>query len=351
MARKRRSLVKRETKLMQEFLDKGEILQEWDLSIKRMKKINNDYKIKTHKGEKILKIAFQEDRVMFMHLALEHLAGQGCFQGIPRLIPTKYGDFYVKSDLGIYYLTDWVGGKQGKRDELDQVLAFARYLGEIHLSAMFFHAVPPWAIRERWDDIAQGMTEKTSWAEENLNHLPPEVQTAWASYEIIAHKAANLLKLAGYPALVEAAKENKTFCHRRFEPGQGIIAKGVTHILHWEHCAYGVQVGDLVYFMQQVMPYFQWNQQIGEQIITSYHRTKHLSREEVMTLEAALMYPDTFVRFMKKCRLSKFPPDEFSKKFAQAHLEEQEKHRFIEAAFGGIRGKEGKSLPEDDEEA
>ncbi|MEL7566745.1 MAG: phosphotransferase, partial [Dehalobacterium sp.] len=240
MAKKEKDYEKREIQMMMEFLDKGQVLQEWDLKIKKVKKIEKDYKLKTHRGEKLLKVGFQEERIMFMHLALEHLARNGCFKGIPRLIPTKYGDFYVKSDLGIYYLTDWIDGKKRKTNDVNQVINFVKFLAEIHLAARNFEAVPHWALRERWDDISSQISKGTEMVRNKLTELPFELQEAWLIYESKAQKAQNLLKVSGYELLKEMAKRDKTLCHRQFAPGHGLISGGTINMLCWDHCAYGV---------------------------------------------------------------------------------------------------------------
>lgn len=333
MAKKKKNFEKRETQMMLEFLDKGQVLQEWDLKIKKMKKIGKDYKLKTYRGEKLLKVGFQEERIMFMNLALEHLARNGCFKGIPRLIPTKYGDFYIKSDLGIYYLTDWIAGKEGKTKDMNQVIGFVKFLAEIHLASKKFEPVPYWALRERWDDISHQIARKIERVNGNLPQLPSELQEAWLTYQSKAQKAQNLLKVSGYQLLKEMAKRDRTLCHRQFTPGHGVICKGTINIFHWEHCAYGVQVSDLVYYLQKIMPSFDWNYHVGEQVITAYHQVKPLLREEVMTLGAALMFPTTFVKLVEKFLLGKIAEDKIKAKIEQVKEREEKKTAFLEEFF------------------
>lgn len=334
MSKKKMSFEKREAQLMVEFLDKSQILQEWDLNIKKVKKIGNDYKVKTHRGEKLLKVGFQEDRIMFMHLALEHLARNGCLRGIPRLIPTKYGDYYVKSDLGIYYLTDWLEGKEGKAKDPEQMIDFVKLLAEIHLASGNFQPVPYWAARERWDDISDDLERKSQKIKDKLAQLPDELQAAWPTYEMMVHKAWNLLKISGYRSLVEEAKRDKTLCHRQFVPRNGVVYKGAAYMLHWEHCAYGVQVGDLIYFMEKIMPSFDWNSRMGEAVIRAYHEIKPLSQQEIMTLGAVLAFPTAFVKLAEKCLLGKMEEERIASKMEEVKEEEDRKneflHRFLE---------------------
>lgn len=333
MAKKRKDYAQRETEMMQEFFEKEQILQEWDLKIKKMRKLGKDYKLRTNRGTKLLKVGFQEDQIMFMYLALEHLARNGCFQGIPRLIPTKYGDFYVKSELGIFYLTDWFEGKEGKSKELKQVMGFAKFLAEIHLAAKELDNLPHWALRERWDDITCQMEEKAEKINENIGSLPQELRDAWCTYELHAYKAQNLLRISGYKTLMDQAKREKTFCHRQFTPEHGVIAKGISQMLSWEHCAYGVQVSDLVYLMQKILPEYDWDYHIGEQIIKAYHQVKPLLREEIMTLGAALAFPLEFVKLAEKYLMGKLKANKISDKLAKIKEQEEKKNAFLEEYF------------------
>ncbi|MGI6685101.1 MAG: CotS family spore coat protein [Bacillota bacterium] len=340
MARRKRIIKRNEAQMILELLEKDQVLAEWDLIIKKIKKIGNDYKIKTQRGQKLLKVGFEEGRILFMHLALEHLARNGCYKGIPRLIPTKYGDYYVKTDLGIYYLTDWIEGKEVKRKDLNQVTNFVRFLAEIHLAGKNFQSVPYWTIRERWDDISQQITNKIHKVNNNMGKLPREFQDAWLTYENIAQKAYNLLKSSGYGALQETAQRDMTLCHRQFTPRNGFFSKETATILCWEHCAYGVQLGDLVHYMQKVMPSFGWNNNVGEQVIKAYHLVKPLSREEVMTLGAALMFPTAFVKLVDKFLKGKIEKDNIHIKLEKVKEQEEKKSSFLEDFFArhGLKG-------------
>ncbi|HHT62375.1 MAG TPA: hypothetical protein GXZ75_01555 [Clostridia bacterium] len=336
MSRKSKSYKENAVRMMVEFLEKDQVFQEWDLRIKKIKKVGHDYKIKTQRGEKLLKVGFEEDRILFMHLALEHLVRHGCFRGIPRFIPTKYGDYYVKTDLGIYYLTDWIEGKEGKTKELKHVLSFVKLLAEIHLAGVNFQPVPYWASGERYDDISCHMAEKINKVNENLDKLPGELRDAWLSYETIAQEAQNLLKVSGYHILQETAQTNMTLCHRRFVPRNGIITKGkgTASMLCWEHCAYGVQVGDLIYFLGKVMPSFDWNYNAGEQIIKAYHLIRPLSREELMTLGAALMFPAAFIKVVEKFIKGKLEQEKINSKLKKVKIQDERKNSFLEEFFG-----------------
>jgi CotS family spore coat protein len=333
MPKKRKNYQREDAQLMREFLEQGRVLAEWDLIIKKFKKTGNEYKMKTQRGDKLLKVGFQEDRILFMHLALEHLARNGCYRGIPRLIPTKYGDYYVKSDLGIYYLTDWIDGKKGKAKEMTQVIEFVRFLAEIHLAGKHFQPVPAWTKRERFDDISRHIRENIRIVNESLDRLPGVLKDAWRTYESMAEKAQYLLNFSGYRLLQEEAEKNLTLCHRRYAPGHGVRTKDSINMLHWEHCAYGVQIGDLIYFLQKVLPVYDWNYHAGEQVIKAYHRIRPLSREELMTMGAALMFPGNFIKLVQKYLRGKLTSDKISEKLAKVNAREAKRKAFLEEFF------------------
>ncbi|MEL7567028.1 MAG: glycosyl hydrolase family 18 protein, partial [Dehalobacterium sp.] len=133
--------------------------------------------------------------------------------------------------------------------------------------------------------------------------------------------------------LKEMAKRDKTLCHRQFAPGHGLISGGTINMLCWDHCAYGVQVSDLIYFMQKTMPSFDWNYHVGEQIIKTYHYIKPLLPEEVMTLGAALMFPASFVKLVEKFLLGKMEENKVKAKIEQMKEGEEIKTAFVEQLF------------------
>jgi len=331
---------------MVEYLRHAEILGEWDLRPKKIKRMGNEYKIKTQRGEKVLMVSYQEERIRFMHHVLEHLAFHGYSKGIPRLIPTKYGDYFVKGEMGIYYLTDWFGGKACTAKDGDQIIEMVRTLAEMHLAAQKVDQVPDSVVRERWYDLSEQMTRGVQKVNEKLGHLPEEFQQAWTTFASMAHRAQDLLRVSGFKTLVERAKREKTICHRQFRLKNIVITDHALSILGWEHCAYGVQVADLVYLMNKMMPKVAWDYTLGEQVIKAYHRIKPLADAEMMTLGAALMFPAAFVKFVEKYQDGRFEEDKIGRKFDQLMEQEEKKVAFLEAFFEryGLKGSyEGKN--------
>ena len=319
-------------KLVLESWDLVEIIKEWDLPVRKIKDTKYGYKIKTNYGYKILKKSLFEDRVIFMHQALEHLAHNGYRHSIPRLIPTKYGDIFVRHNFHVYYLTDWVEGKSFKIKNTEHIYAAAESLGEIHFSAKNFAPKIKKASRERWNELSEKMAAENNYIEQNLDRLPREFSQAWADIKDSAQEALDLLENKEYDSLKKWSMREGTLCHREYIPAN-LIIENYPEAIRWEHCALGIQVADLANFMDKVMPHYNWDYSIGEGILESYNSIRKLTGDELFVLGALLIYPKEFLKLIKKFEKGRVDQNKLYRKIQKMLDKEKEKEAFLDAFF------------------
>lgn len=329
MVRKRRSYYAREKILLEEMFIRSHVLKEWDINVSKIKKVDHDYKIKTYRGNKILIMSLEEERILFMYYALEHLARNG-YNQIPRLIRTKYGDPYVKHEGKAYYLIDGIRGHELKSRVLEHLISAVKNLAKFHLAGKKFFLMPGCATRERWTEIPAQMINRIKITENNLVHLPEEFSTAWGMLKEMAQKALDILQKPEFNHLVEQARKDKTLCHRQYSLQNMMLGSNI-FVLNWEHCAYGLQVGDLAYFMHKVMPGLDWNWDIGAEIIRGYHSIHNLSPDEMLVLTAYLVFPLSFCRFAARCSLGKIKQKRVGPRLRKILEREKNKTAFLEA--------------------
>jgi len=332
MPKKRDRIQKREEKLFLKFMENSLTLKEWDIISYKVKKTGNDFRIKTHRGERVLKTSLDKNRVLFMYYTLEYLAQRGYSFNLPRLMPTKYGDQFAVRGGKIYYLNDWFEGKKCQRKKIDHVIAAVKCLARFHVAGKGF--IPPCESRERWFEFPDQMINRLKNIERKLVELPDSLVKAWNTLKDLALKSREIIELPDFNRLLEKAKRERTVCHRQFSPRNVLIGRNYSvSVLNWEHCAFGVQITDLSYFMNKVMPASGWNFVLGEKIIETYHRIKPLTREEYLVLAASLMFPTSFFRLVEKFQLGKVEKTKVSSKLAKIMEGEKQKTAFLEAFF------------------
>ncbi|MGI6065088.1 MAG: phosphotransferase [Bacillota bacterium] len=328
---------KRKVRQEREMLEPGswdlvEILREWDLPVRKIRNTKYGYKIKTNWGYRMLKRSLYEDRVVFMHQVLEHIAHDGYRQNIPRLIPTKYGDAFVRHGFHVYYLTDWFDGKEFKVKNPDHIYAAAESLGEIHQVAKKFVPKNKEAARERWNELSERMAADNFFIQHNIETLPAEFSQAWTHLKESAKEALARLGNEEFARLKKWSMSEGTLCHREFTPAN-LMVENCPVAIRWEHCALGVQVADLANYMHKVMPHYHWDYTLGEGILESYNSMRKLTEDELFVLGALLMYPKDFVKLMKKYERGRVVRNKLPAKIQKILNKEKEKAAFLDAFF------------------
>lgn len=308
------------------------VLRDWDLEAWKVRPEHHGWKVKTYLGSRLLHVSPSQETVLFMHHVLEFLALKGFPYRLPRLIPTKYGDIFVSYGGEFFYLTDWFKGKRCREEHTDHVLASVELLAELHKRARGFTGISPNPVRERWEDLPQRMERNIRYVEDNLVYLPEEIAAAWEIFRDMAEKSREMLKSFGFRKLVAQAREEGTICHRQFYPRNILIEDG-KGFLEWNHCAFGVQAADLVYFMHKVMPKHNWDLALGKRIVETYCRIRPLAGEEIFVLGAALIFPRNFVRLAHKYLKGGIDRKKLSRKISKIRNQEMVKAGFLEAFF------------------
>ncbi|WP_157722121.1 CotS family spore coat protein [Tumebacillus avium] len=293
---------KKEEKELQEIFDSfgadPEVLREWDLAVEKIKAVRGVLRIKTPAGYRALKkVSVTESRVRFVQQAVDHLAGKG-FPGVPRFIRTKYGDPYVVHATGIYYLTDWMPGKEADLKKAKNVFLAAETLAKLHNAGAGFEG-GGFGQETREDFSAQWgrYQAKLSSYDASLedrreqNVMDESYRTHRSELNKMIHHAAEQLGNSPYGQILEWARENKTICHGSFSRQNLIVDKERLAVVDFDHCHYGHPVHDLGALLTRYMPRYDWDASIGFSILDVYRAVREITAEEMTVLAAYLSFP------------------------------------------------------------
>ncbi|TCP54791.1 CotS family spore coat protein [Tumebacillus sp. BK434] len=293
---------KKEEKELQEMFDSfgadPEVLREWDLAIEKIKAVRGVLRIKAPGGYRALKkVSATESRVRFVQQAVDHLAGRG-FPNVPRFIRTKYGDPYVVHPTGIYYLTDWMPGKEADLKKAKNVFLAAETLAKLHSAGAGFEA-DGFGQETREDFSAQWgrfqaklQSYDTSLADRReQNAMEDAYRTHRSELNKMIHHAAEQLAHSPYGQILEWARDNKTICHGSYSRQNLIVDKERMSVVDFDHCHYGHPVHDLGALLTRYMPRYEWDAAIGFSILDVYRAVREVTAEEMTVLAAYLSFP------------------------------------------------------------
>jgi CotS family spore coat protein len=275
-----------------------DVLREWDLAVEKIKQVRGVLRIKTPYGYRALKkVKVTEGRVRFIQEAIDHLAAKG-FPNVPRFIRTKYGDPYVVHPTGIYYLTDWMPGKEADLKKAKNIFLAAETLAKLHNAGEGFEG-GGFGQETREDFSAQWGKFKAKLKSYDASLEDRREQTAMDEayrahrgelMKMIDH-ASEQLAVSPYPQILEWARENRTICHGSFSRQNLIVEKERMSVVDFDHCHYGHPVHDLGALLTRYMPRYEWDASIGFTILDVYRGVREISAEEMTVLAAYLSFP------------------------------------------------------------
>jgi CotS family spore coat protein len=289
-----------EREIYEAFVEAGydpDVLREYDLVPERARQVRGVLRLKTRSGYRMLKrVNASEARLKFVFEALEYLYPR--FSHVPRFIRTKYADPYVVTPQGLYYLTDWLPGREAELKKPKHLFMATEVLARLHQAGKGYEA-HGFVDTGKGDFLAALTTSRAKidsyveWAASREKQTPFDLLFLARKDQLIAmtDHALEELQSSPYPEVLETAKQGKTLCHGSFSKQNVLIDGKRASIVDFDHCHYGPPVYDIGAFLHRYMPKYGWDVEIGQSILDIYQGVSLLSREEIHVLLAYLAFP------------------------------------------------------------
>lgn len=283
-----------------------ELLQSWNLQVKRIEPVLDVYKVQTDQGPKALKgCTLSPDAMRFIHSIFHHLKAQA-FEPIMNAIPTADGQDFIVSEGMVFALYDWIEGRRPKFRHCEELRDACKTMAGLHRASMGYH--PPSGLhpRRRWGrladsqkkhrqdlaDFAEKAKKKrylTRFDREYLRHMP--------DYLDLATRSIESFNTEEYAALVRGYKHKGCFCH-------GDVAErnfvrrldGVTALIDLDSARLDLPLMDLVKLTRRVLKKARWDPAVAQTIISAYQSIYPLQPEEIRIFGAVMLFPQKFWR-------------------------------------------------------
>jgi CotS family spore coat protein len=270
------------------------VLEQWDFKIIDLESRGKVIKLETEVGAKCLKISTVTPQQIFrLFLVTEHLSKQG-LKRIPRFIRTKYGEPYLRTDRGFYWISDWIEGRPVNIKDQNDMVKSARKLAEFHRASRGFYL--PGEGRESFTDNNWG--QRFLGLASQLVDLKLKIKGPVffkESLRIMSERAvcaAKILSGLDITQLREQLKTELSFCHGAFNREHLILGNSreiyVTGIHHWIRDIRLRDLTDLLYICGRES---QWDRQFFHKIITNYEQIFPLLPQELYLLQGYLFFP------------------------------------------------------------
>jgi spore coat protein I len=109
-----------------------------------------------------------------------------------------------------------------------------------------------------------------------------------------AREAQELLEQSGYQNLLERAVEERSFVHGTYNYHYIYLQKAQEAVVNFSRYGIQVQILDLYEFLRKCLEKNNWDQQLGNRLISAYDRIKPITDQELLVLRANLLYPEKY---------------------------------------------------------
>lgn len=293
---------------MNEWEKYGSILFHYDLYPTQMIHLGKIKQIYAGSRCYALKETVMEDRQLerFLHL-LRKLEKKGYRQHVP-LIPTKYGEYVVRSESHVYYLMPWIENEPlTKEAAIEEKISGE--MGKIHrLTAK----TVPFSNEERdkaylsmlkkWD-MRRTIFEQFADEREQNKYMSPLELTFFTNYydlKMFMNEAKSHLD-----AWYEKSKDLETFrivlCHGRLSRKHVLIGRhSEPYILNFERASYDTPARDAALFFRYAFYYDLWDEKAFAKWLKAYESHFQLTEKERHLLLAYLLFPEFVIDVVER---------------------------------------------------
>ena len=191
-----------------------------------------------------------------------------------------------------FILKEWRHGRECDVKKEDEILYAVEYLARLHTQLQMIQDIDlhqrqmtcmeefKKRIRElkRIQNYVNQKKSKTEFEQNFMSELPRYYEEAKAAEE----KAAKI------------KTEPLQLCHGDYTQHNILIGEDGIFIVNFDKCHYGSQMEDLYLFMRKILEKYDWDVDLGLNMIERYHAFKKISDEQRQELYLRFSFPEKF---------------------------------------------------------
>ncbi|MBO8172530.1 MAG: phosphotransferase [Bacillaceae bacterium] len=291
------------------------VLREYDLVPRTIIPLpgKNVWKVVTPFGHFLLKKSHaSSEQLQFVAEHLQVLARKGFSAALP-FVPTKYGEAFVSSESGLYYLVPWVEGPLSRdwqeNESLDWHEKVLEKMAQMHYLTLRFwsrnHKFHQWnrvtgqKLIRRWEkrlDMVKKYNEEVK-----KSAYPSPFETAFkanASSIVEMGKTA----IAQLREWLDRKKQFRhVFCHGRLHRENILFnQRGQVVFIDFDHANLDTPVRDLALFFRRHMNRFDWHFEVGDDWMEIYQTIFPLTEQERRLMSVYLLYPERIMKLIQQ---------------------------------------------------
>ncbi len=311
-------------------------------------KVRDAWRVETPSGPKCFKqVEAPPARVKFTAAAVRYLVNNGFAETVP-FLKTVQNSYLIDLPEGVFYLTDWIHGREGDMSNFQDIMSASKVLAKFHRASIGFFPPDDCKPRESWGDLPddwqkrkQQLEKFIQLARQQNDEFSKLYLDSCAWYIFRCAKALEILRSCDYEGLVTKAKLQGSLCHRDFTYHNFIIDQySNLYIIDFDYCTQEIRAYDIGRFARKVGKNIHWQLSPVKLILQTYNEESVLTDDELVFILAFLYFPQRFWRLASRYFSGDGPTDKDYCKQLRSEIRDQklEENFLIQLSLESSRG-------------
>ena len=261
------------------------------------------------------KVYYDENSLLYVYSAMEWLFRNGI--NVPKLLPCKNNERFVKYDSMLFILTPWVEGNKCNFDNLEHLELSIKTLAKVHRVSNNFFPIIKNTSRETLYNYSESIEKHHNELLQSLT-LAQKYNDKFSS--IFLENFNNNLELSKLSLQlsysIDTSNLSTSLCHGDYVNKNIIINdNNDLWLIDFDKCKYDYCAHDISYFLRRLLKRSttNWNCGLTLNLLNTYIKTKNLTDSDLKYILAYLAFPQKYWKISRdyykninKCNKSSF---------------------------------------------
>ena len=281
-----------------------ELVEQYDLNIKKYQYIRSNYFLDTNKGKYILrKIDIPKEQIIFNY-EVDKQIRETMFSNMSHIYATRKNIPYSQLGNNYYIIQSYITGEETDFKSYEDLRGIVETLAKFHNSAKGISSttrvITDVKMRNIYDYYNKRKSENMK-LKKNIIALKQKSNfefmfiDGYNIYNELEEMALSSINSKLVERTIEQVKINKCIAHKDINYHTISRIESDEYVINTlDKCNYDIQVLDLAQILSKIMQKNEWNSDMLYRLVEEYSKINPLTKDELNILKFSMIYPDKF---------------------------------------------------------